>query len=55
MQVEKDSKSVGLKKEDALNRAKWRVGVGDIAARVGVNPATPIYEDKPRSKLELID
>ena len=35
MQVEKESKSVGLKKEDALNQARWRVGVGEIAARVG--------------------
>ena len=37
MQVEKGSRSVGLKKEDALNRARWRVGVaiGEIAARVG--------------------
>mgnify|MGYP001794872951 CR=1 FL=1 len=35
MQVEKESRSVGLKKEDALNRATWRVGVGEIAARVG--------------------
>ena len=35
-QVERESKSVGLeKKEDALNRARWRVGVGEIAARVG--------------------
>ena len=33
MQVE-DSRSVGLK-EDALNRARWRVGVGEIAGRVG--------------------
>ena len=33
MQVGK-SRSVGLKK-DALNRARWRVGVGEIAARVG--------------------
>ena len=24
-----------LKKEDALNRARWRVGVGEIAVRVG--------------------
>ena len=31
---EKESRSVGLKKEDALNRARWRVGVGEIAARV---------------------
>ena len=28
-------KSVGLKKEDAKNRARWRVGVGEIAGRVG--------------------
>ena len=27
--------SVGLKKEDALNWARWRVGVGEIAVRVG--------------------
>ena len=31
MQVEKESKSVGLEKEDALNQARWRVGVGEIA------------------------
>ena len=36
MQVEKESRSVGLKNlEDALNRARWREGVGEIAARVG--------------------
>ena len=35
MQVEKESKSVDLEKEDALNRAGWRVGVGEIAVRVG--------------------
>ena len=34
MQVEKESRSVGLK-EDALNQARWRVGVGEIVARVG--------------------
>ena len=34
-QVEKKSKSVGLEKEDALNRVRWRVGVGEIAVRVG--------------------
>ena len=27
-QVERESKSVGLEREDALNRARWRVGVG---------------------------
>ena len=30
----KESKSVGFE-EDALNRVRWRVGVGDIAVRVG--------------------
>ena len=34
-QVEKESKSAGLKKEDAKNRARWRVGVREIAGRVG--------------------
>ena len=34
IQVEKESKSVGLEKEDALNQATWRVGVGEIAHRV---------------------
>ena len=33
-QVEKESKSVGLKKDDALNQARWKVGVGEIAVRV---------------------
>ena len=35
MQVEKESRKVGLKKEDALSRVRWRVGVEEIAARVG--------------------
>ena len=43
--MEKESKSVGLEKKDAMNRARWRVGVREIAA--GVNPATLIYGDKP--------
>ena len=30
MQVDKESRSVGLKKEDALNRARWGVRVGEI-------------------------
>ena len=33
--VEKENKSANLEKEDALNRARWRVGVGEIAVRVG--------------------
>ena len=35
MQVEKESKSVGLEKKDAMDRARWGVGVGEIAAKVG--------------------
>ena len=34
-QKEKESKSVGTEKEDALNQRRWRVGVGEIAVRVG--------------------
>ena len=33
-QVEKESKSVGLEKKDAMNRARWRVRVREIAAKV---------------------
>ena len=49
MQVEKERKSVGWEKKDAINRVRWRVAVIEIAA--GVNSATPIYWDKTRSKL----
>ena len=35
MQVEKECDSVGLRREDALNQARWRVGVGEIVAGVG--------------------
>ena len=49
-QVAKESKSFGLEKKDAMNRVRWRVGVREIAA--GVNPATPVYMDKPGSKLD---
>ena len=35
MQVEKESKSVGLEKEDAMNPARCGVGLGEIAIRVG--------------------
>ena len=35
MQVEKESKSVGLEKKDAMNRARWRVGVGGITVKRG--------------------
>ena len=33
-QAEKESRSVALK-EDAKNQARWRVGVGETAGRVG--------------------
>ena len=49
-QVEKESKSVGLEKKEAMNRERWRVEVREIAA--GVNLATPVYRDKPGSKLD---
>ena len=49
LQVEKESKSIGLEKKDAMNPARWRVGVREIAA--GVNSATHVYGDKPGSKL----
>ena len=34
MQVEKESQNVGLE-EDAMNCMRWRVGVGEVAVRVG--------------------
>ena len=46
--MEKENKSFGLGKGDALTQARWRVGVGES----GVNPATPVYGDKPGSKLD---
>ena len=49
MQLEKESKSVGLEKTDAMNRARWRVGIIEIAAVV--NLATPVYRDKQGPKL----
>ena len=49
-QVEKESKSVGLKKKDAMNRVRWKLGVRK--SQSGVNLATPIYRDKPGSKLD---
>ena len=30
MQVVKENKSVGLEKKDAMNRVRWKVGVGEI-------------------------
>ena len=34
-QVEKESKSIGLEKKDAMNRARWRVGARKIAEKWG--------------------
>ena len=34
-QVEKESKSVGLEKKDAMNPVRWRVGFRKIAEKVG--------------------
>ena len=50
MQVERESKSVGLEKMDVMNRARWRMGLREIAT--GVNVATPVYRGKPRSELD---
>jgi len=33
-QVEEESRRVGLRKEDALNRVRWREGVREIAVSV---------------------
>lgn len=49
MQLEKESKRVGLEKKDVMNRVLWRVGIREIAAVV--NLATPVYGDKQRPKL----
>ena len=34
-QVEKESKSIGLENKDAMNQARWRVGVRKIADKAG--------------------
>ena len=47
MQVEKENKSVGLEKEDALNRARWRVRVGEIAVRLGLIRSPPFMGVNP--------
>ena len=47
--MEKESKSVGLEKKDAMNRARLRVGVTEIAAKVGKirqPPSTGINPDQ---------
>ena len=55
MRVEKESKSVGLEEDDALNRARWRVGVEEIAVGVGkIRPPsfTVINPDQNRIGLD---
>ena len=51
MQEEKESKSVGLEKEDVMNQdGEWEL---ERLLKSGVNPATPVYgPDKPGSKLD---
>ena len=46
-QVEEETKKIGLKKEDALIRDKWRDGVRTIAERMGVNPAISVKGTTP--------
>ena len=45
--MEKESKCFGLEKEDAMNQARWRVGVGEIAARVWSIQPPPFTGIKP--------
>ena len=53
MQVEKESKSVGLEKEDALNQARWRVGAGEIAVEWGKS-GQPRLRGETQIKIELM-
>ena len=46
-QVKKENKSVGLEKKDAMNRARWRVGVGEIAPKVGLIRPPPFTGINP--------
>ena len=36
-----ESMSVGLEKEDALNRVRWKVSVGESVVRVGLTRPPP--------------
>ena len=46
-QVENESKNVGLEKEDAMKQVRWRVGIGEIAVRVGYTCPPPFMGIKP--------
>ena len=57
-QVEEKTEKIGLKKKNALNRAKWRDGVQAIAEGMGVNPtisAKGTTPDKNRITTITID
>ena len=54
MQVEKESKSVGLEKKGCHELSKMESGSWRDCCQSGVNLATPVYEDKPGSKLDWI-
>ena len=51
--MEKESKSVGVE-EDALNRVRWRVGVGEIAVKVGYIWPPPFKGIKPDQNWMMI-
>ena len=48
-QVEKESKSVGLGKEDAMNQARWRVELERLLLEWGKS-GYPHLRNKPGSK-----
>ena len=46
-QVEEETEKIGLKKEDAVRRHKWRDGVRAIAQGMGVNLAMSVKGTTP--------
>ena len=56
IQVEESRSSVGLKKENAsIESREMESGTWRDCCQSWINLATPVYGDKPGSKLELID
>ena len=51
MQAENESKSVGLEKKDAMNQARWRLGVREVAA--GVNLEQNWFDDDDQQMVRL--
>ena len=51
MQAENESKSVGLEKKDAMNQARWRLGVRGVAA--GVNLEQNWFDDDDQKMVRL--